>query len=76
MEHSCDWYTQLLGNDPQSGERINKWGCAVGFLPMLLIEGAQSSRQTTESIQVFRDEVIKGNAETIERIQSGQRRIA
>jgi hypothetical protein len=45
-EHQCRWYIQLIGQDPQSGEQLNKWGCAVEFLPVLLIENAKEVRQT------------------------------
>lgn len=46
VEHDCRWWLNVAGQHPQSGEVIDRWGCAVEFLPMLLIEGARHSRET------------------------------
>jgi hypothetical protein len=56
IEHRCRWYIQLLGADPQTGEQLNKWGCAVEFLPMLLIENAKEVRQTAAAVESARNE--------------------
>ena len=34
------------GMDPQTGEDIDHWGCAVTWVPMLTIENSQQQRQT------------------------------
>ena len=61
LEHSCTQYIQIIGMDPQTGNDINKWGCAAAFLPMLIIEGAQMGRQTGAAIESFRNEMVKAN---------------
>jgi hypothetical protein len=53
--HKCPWYILVRGKHPQSEEHIDQWGCAVQFLPMLLIEGAQQSRQTGAAVESFRN---------------------
>ena len=53
--HKCPWYILVRGKHPQSEELIDQWGCAVQFLPMLLIEGAQQSRQTGAAVESFRN---------------------
>lgn len=60
----CGWFTQLRGADPQSGETVDKWGCAVAWLPMLLIEGAQQSRQVGAAVESFRNEMVTSNQNT------------
>jgi hypothetical protein len=60
-ENKCRWYVQVLGHSPNTGEQINKAGCAVEFLPMLLIENAQQSRQTGASVDSFKNEMVRMN---------------
>ena len=59
IEHDCQLYTQLQGTNPNSGQPIDEWGCAVAWLPILLIEGAKETRQGAAAIESFRNEVVK-----------------
>jgi len=61
IEHRCKFYVHLLGNDPQTGKAIDKFDCAISFLPVLLIEGAQQTRQAAAAIESFRNEMVRGN---------------
>ncbi len=56
VEHKCSWYTHLMGKDPQTGNDTDKWGCAIQFTPLLLIESASQTRGATASIDKLRDE--------------------
>ena len=42
----CAWITQIRGMNPNTGEEVDEWKCAVSWLPMLQIETSQQSRQT------------------------------
>jgi hypothetical protein len=59
--HKCPWWTLIRGKHPQTGQELDQWGCAVGFLPMLLIENAQMSRGTGAAVESFRNEMVKLN---------------
>ena len=59
IEHGCKFYVQIMGTDPQTGKDINGWDCAITWLPMLIIEGSQQTRQTGAAIESFRNEVVK-----------------
>jgi len=59
MKLKCEWFTQIRGTNPQTGEDIDEWGCAVTWLPMLLIENSQQQRQTGAAVESFRNETIK-----------------
>lgn len=70
--HTCEWWTQLRGTNPQGGE-IDEWGCAIKWLPILMIENAQQSRQAGASmdkvateIRYFHGNMVKQNAELLE----------
>jgi len=49
--------------DPNTGEDVDHWGCAVSWMPMLTIENSQQQRQTGAAVESFRNEVVKSNDE-------------
>ena len=57
----CSWFTQLRGMNPNTGEPVDEWGCAITWLPMLLIENSQMQRQTGSAVESFRNEMVKAN---------------
>jgi len=57
----CPWYIMIRGKDPQSEDEIDEYRCAMGWLPMLLIENAQMSRQTGAAVESFRNEMTSQN---------------
>ena len=59
MKLKCEWFTQVRGKNPQTGEDVDEWGCAVTWLPMLLIENSQQQRQTGAAVESFRNETVK-----------------
>ena len=61
----CSWYTQIRGANPQTGEAVDEWGCAVTWLPMLLIENSQQQRGTGAAVESFRNEMVKNNENNI-----------
>jgi len=64
-EHACAWYTHLIGQNPQTGAQVDDWGCAVGLLPILLVENAKNTREVTARVDQFRElatQVVKSNA--------------
>ena len=61
MKHDCEWYTLIQGKNPQNGQDVNEWACAIAFLPMLLIENAQQIRGVQAATESFRNEVTEGH---------------
>lgn len=59
----CSWYTQVRGMNPNTGEQIDEWGCAVTWIPMLQIETSQQARQAGAAVESFRNEVVRSNAQ-------------
>lgn len=60
-ELECAWFIQLRGVNPNTGVDVDEWGCAIAWLPILLIEGAKETRQTGSAIESFRNEIVKSN---------------
>ena len=57
----CGWFIKLRGMDPNTGEDIDEWGCAIAWMPMLMIENSQQQRQTGAAVESFRNEMVKAN---------------
>lgn len=62
--HRCAWLVQVAGQDPQTGEQQDKKGCAMSWLPILLVENSRQQVRTTAAVESFRNETAQGNAET------------
>jgi len=59
----CSWFTQMRGTNPNTGEPVDEWGCAVTWMPFMAIEIAQKSNQTGAAVESFRNEVVRANSE-------------
>lgn len=57
----CNWFTQVRGTNPNTGAEIDEWGCAITWLPVLLIENSQQQRQTGAAVESFRNEMVRAN---------------
>lgn len=57
----CSWFTQVRGTNPNTGKEVDEWGCAVVWLPVLLIENSQQQRQTGAAVESFRNEMVRSN---------------
>lgn len=58
VEHQCAWYTQVMGAHPQTGQQIAEFGCAMAWMPVLLIESAQQMRQAGASVDKLTNEIV------------------
>ncbi len=59
IEARCVLWTKVSGKNPQSEEVIDHWGCAFAWLPMLLVENSQMTRQTGAATESMRNEIVK-----------------
>lgn len=61
IETKCSWFTQVRGANPNTGQEVDEWGCAVNWLPMLMIENSQQQRQTGAAVESFRNETVQAH---------------
>lgn len=52
---------KVRGNNPNTGEEVDDYGCSIAWLPVLMIENSQQQRQTGAAIESFRNEMVKAN---------------
>ena len=57
----CAWFLKIRGSNPNTGEDVDDWGCAIAWMPLLLIENSQQQRQTGAAVESFRNEMVKAN---------------
>lgn len=57
----CSWFTQMRGTNPNTGNPVDEWSCAITWLPVLLVENSQQQRQTGAAVESFRNEMVKAN---------------
>ena len=60
-QFDCAWFMKIAGTNPNDGQPTEEWGCAMAWLPVLLIENAQQSRQTGAAVESFRNEMGESN---------------
>lgn len=63
--HACPWWLHIRGTNKNTGDDVDNWGCAIGFLPMLLIENAQMQNRAGAAIESFRNELVSGVVEAV-----------
>jgi hypothetical protein len=56
--HACPWWIALRGRNPNTGVDLDQWGCAIGFLPMLLIENATQARGAAAATEDARNRIV------------------
>ena len=59
--HRCAWYTTLAGTNPNTGDKVDEKGCAMAWLPMLMIENSMQQRSTSAAVESFRNEMTSAN---------------
>lgn len=69
-ELECAWFTQIRGHNPNTGADVDEWGCAISWLPILMIENSQQQRSTGAAVESFRNEMVKANSFLLETTNS------
>jgi hypothetical protein len=64
IEDKCVWFCQVRGVNPNTGEPLEQWQCAISLLPFLMIENSQQQRSTAAAVESFRNETVTRNDTT------------
>jgi len=67
IKHECKFYVHVSGTDRNSGKEIDRFDCAIVFLPMMLIEVAGETRGVIAATESFRN-VMKVQNDTIKNV--------
>jgi hypothetical protein len=69
--YRCPWYTKLQGKDPLSDKIFDEWKCAIAWLPIIMLENAQTNRGQTEVLSAMREESLNRQNAAISAIMKG-----
>lgn len=69
----CAWYTHLEGMHPQTGDRIDRWECAIAWQPVLTIELAGAVQSGNATMQSMRNNLDQRQGEALKLIASSGR---
>lgn|SRR5687768_14896132 len=62
--YRCPWYVQVHGMDTNTGRETATWGCAIAWMPTLMINMANESRKGVAATESFRNEMVKQGEKT------------
>ena len=71
----CAWFMKIDGKNPNTGKDVEEWGCAIAWMPILLIETAQQSRAAGAAVESFRNEMVKQNERNLQQLTTGNLRL-
>ncbi|MBL4574603.1 MAG: hypothetical protein JKY51_00700 [Opitutaceae bacterium] len=56
--YRCAWFTEVTGTNPNTGEPIQEWRCAMSWLPLLQIENSAKVMGVNAAVSNLRDKVV------------------
>ena len=71
--YRCQWYQEVIGNDPQTGDRMSKRKCAIVLNNSLQIEISKQLRGLQSATESFRNEMVSGTKGLIELAYKSQK---
>ena len=74
--HTCPNWVHIRGMNPQTGEEMDNWRCAISVLPLLLINAAREVSQGAAATESLRNEVVKRQDEALKTAQNGVAQVA
>lgn len=68
--YRCPWHVQIRGVDPNTGAETASWGCAIAWMPALMINAANESRKGVAATESFRNEMVRQGEKTQQFLQA------
>ena len=68
--YRCPWHVQIRGVDPNTGAESASWGCAIAWMPALMINAANESRKGVAATESFRNEMVRQGENTQQFLQA------
>lgn len=65
----CAWYVEMHGEHPTTKEQLNTFRCSLAWMPILLVENAQTNRGQTAAIESLRNEQVNGQRQFLSLLQ-------
>ena len=59
--HKCMWHIKIVGEDPQTKESVDQYGCAMAWMPLIAVDTGRQIQSNAAAIESFRNEMVKAN---------------
>lgn len=63
----CPWYVMVRGVNMNTGQEVDEWGCAIAWMPTLMINTANEARKGVAATESFRNAVVPMTQEQMNR---------
>lgn len=67
----CAWFTKIAGKNPQGQKEVEEWGCAVTFMPILMVANTNSNTRTQAAVESFRNKMVSQQEELLQLAKQG-----
>ena len=67
----CAWFTKIAGKNPQGQKEIEEWGCAITFMPILMVANTNSNTRTQAAVESFRNKMVSQQEELLQLAKQG-----
>ena len=67
----CAWFTKIAGKNPQGQKEVEEWGCAVTFMPILMVANTNSNTRTQAAVESFRNKMVSQQDELLQLAKQG-----
>lgn len=64
IEKRCMFWIHLRGTNKNTGQEMDEEGCAIAWLPALLVENAAMQRETGAAVESLRNESVRAEDAT------------
>lgn len=62
----CAWYTRVVGVDPQTGQDVDDWRCAIAWQPVIMLEVAAKVNTGNATMQSLRNNLDERQKQALE----------
>lgn len=64
--HTCPWWAQYRGTNPNTGEEIDEWRCGVAMTPVAILSLAQKTNEMGAAVESARNESVKAHQQDMQ----------
>jgi hypothetical protein len=64
----CNWFMRVQGVNPNTGDQVDEWACAIAWIPMLLIENSRQQMNTTQVFDKFKNDLVAATTSSLQLI--------
>lgn len=57
--HVCRWYIRMAGEDPGTGEKVDRSDCAIAFMPIMMHEMSKQQLHTTAAVDDLKNQTAE-----------------